>query len=124
MDLWLFVCLLDAYEKSNTLISNVSVHSYSFLDNLIFAGGIRKITQAFMDFHCRNIQSIDFSRCHMANPGLKFFCDALNGSPLINLRYLRIYWNSINAGGIRHLALTISLGILDSLELLDISSEL
>lgn len=57
----------------------------------------------------------------MANPGLKFFCEALNGSPLINLRYLRIYWNSINAGGIRHLALTISLGILDSLELLDIS---
>ena len=122
--LWLLACLQGVCMRFNTLIYSVTQVSSFSLDNLIFAGGIRKISRAFMDFHCRNIQSIDFSRCHMANPGLKFFCESLNGSPLINLRYLRIYWNSINAGGIRHLALTISLGILDSLELLDISSEL
>ena len=58
----------------------------------------------------------------MANPGLRFLCEALNSSPLVNLRSLRIYWNSVTAGGMRHLALTISLGILDSLELLDLSS--
>ena len=73
-------------------------------------------------FHSRNVQSIDCSRCHMANPGLKFLCQSLNQSPFINLCYLRVYWNSINANGIRHLAMAISLGTLDSLELLDLSS--
>lgn len=58
----------------------------------------------------------------MANVGLKFLCQALCQSPLVNLRYLRIYWNSLNAAGIQHMAMAISLGAFDSLELLDISS--
>ena len=57
----------------------------------------------------------------MANPGIRFFCESMNGCPLITLRSLRLYWNSITSGGIKHLALSISLGILDSLEVLDIS---
>ena len=119
---WPRVYHWEVCEKSNTSIFNVVNPRFSSLDNLLFAEGIRRISRSFMDFNCRNIQSIDLSRCHMANPGLRFFCEALNGSPLINLRYLRIHWNSITAGGIRHLALTISLGILDSLEVLDLSS--
>lgn len=59
--------------------------------------------------------------CHLANPGIRFFCQSINGCPLITLRSLRLYWNSITSGGIKHLALTLSLGILDSLEVLDIS---
>lgn len=89
--------------------------------NLIFAGGIQKISQAFMNFHSRNLKEINISRCHLANPGIRFFCQSINGCPLITLRSLRLYWNSITSGGIKHLALTLSLGILDSLEVLDIS---
>ena len=99
------------------------IYSCLWLDNLLFAGGIRFLGHSLQSLHSRNVQSIDCSRCHMANPGLKFLCQALSQSPFISLRYLRVYWNSINAGGIRHLAMTISLGTLDSLELLDLSSK-
>lgn len=58
----------------------------------------------------------------MANPGIKTFCETLTACPLVNLKNLRIHWNSITAGGIKHLALSISLGVLDSLEVLDLSS--
>lgn len=97
------------------------LRSLDLQHNLLFAGGINKLGRSFLEFHCRNLQRIDFSRCHMANPGLRFLCEALNSSPLVDLRSLRIYWNSITAGGMKSLALTISLGILDSLELLDLS---
>lgn len=30
-------------------------------DNLIFAGGIKKISQAFMNFHSRNLEDINIS---------------------------------------------------------------
>lgn len=59
----------------------------------------------------------------MTNGGIKIFCESLNTCPLINLKNLRIHWNSITAGSIKHLALSISLGVLDSLEVLDLSSE-
>lgn len=58
----------------------------------------------------------------MGNSGMKCFCESLTSCPLINLKNLRIHWNSITAGGIKHLALSISLGVLDSLEVLDLSS--
>lgn len=58
----------------------------------------------------------------MTNLGLKYFCESLTTSPFVNLQYLRIHWNSITATGMKSLALTISLGVLDSLHVLDLSS--
>ena len=78
------------------------------------------------------MQSLDFSRppllfsslpgCHLANPGMAALCASLDQCPLINLRYLRLYWNSFTAGAMKHLAMSVSLGVLDSLEVLDVSS--
>lgn len=78
------------------------------------------------------MQSLDFSRrppllsslsgCHLANSGMAALCASLNQCPLINLRYLRLYWNSFTAGAMKHLAMSVSLGVLDNLEVLDVSS--
>lgn len=78
------------------------------------------------------MQSLDFSRplplssslpgCHLANPGMAALCASLDQCPLINLRYLRLYWNSFTAGAMKHLAMSVSLGVLDNLEVLDVSS--
>ena len=35
--------------------------SLSNIDNLIFAGGIQKISQALMNFHSRNLEEINIS---------------------------------------------------------------
>lgn len=85
-----------------------------------------------MDHHCSNLQSLDVSSapdsslsplgCHMTNGGLAVLCSSLNQCPLINLRYLRLYWNSVNANGMKYLAMSVSLGVLDALEVLDLSS--
>lgn len=53
---------------------------------------------------------------------MKYFCESLTTSPFVNLQFLRIHWNSITTTGMKSLALSISLGVLDSLHVLDLSS--
>lgn len=58
----------------------------------------------------------------MSNVGLRILCESLTTCPLVNLKTLRIFWNSINSVGIKHFSQAISLGVFDSLQVLDLSS--